>query len=204
MSSTTELVPMFMKDITPEEREFMLLLNRLVVELFEQNESLAPSEELNGEWHYRISRIRENPELDVSYVLYTMEESYYGHVWLNVYLGLGIGTMVSTPEGDRKGEEGVALTPKQTFWICNWIYNQLEDNEIVTAKIRALALKRAEKLEGSAAEIRALANNGQLFAEGDRTNKIFDNSVEGHKGECFTNATIRAIHRDDMMRRRPQ
>ena len=181
MSTAKELVPMTMGRIATEDHGLMVRLNRLVMELRNQNSSLAISLELNGNIWKDLLKLDDDSEYCASYCLNTMEDSNRGHVWLNVYLTVTISKSID------EIPSMIELTPKQTFWILE----QLQDDQSVMAKVGAVALQMAKKLEESAEEIRALVSSGQMFTDGDQNNKIFDNSTVGPKAEHFTNALIR-------------
>ncbi len=171
-----DLIPSSL-DLTPEQRELMLQINKLIGDLFEQGEVLRPSVELNGErWHY-LQAIADNPERIVSYSVSQHEIVYVSHIWLNLYLSVGVYNTDGAWYMTR-------LTPKQTFWIAR----QLQDNGLLVSKMRAVAERQVEKLHQSAEEIRVLLENNEIFALGDRKNKIFDTNL---KDDLYTNRAVR-------------
>lgn len=93
--------------------------------------------------------------------------------------------------GKQDGWDFVDLTPKQTFWICN----QLQENVLLRSKIRVEAKRLAGKLRDSADEIDKLADEDGVFITGDRRNKIFDLELGELHGESLTNERILALYR---------
>lgn len=169
-------------EISEEEKDLMIKINKLVGKLFEQEDHLKPSPALNGKYGYRLFEIKKDPFLNVSYSITQKECGYYGHIWLNFSFNVDIF------DKKEKNWAFTWLTPKQTFWILQ----QLKDSTLLKRKIHEIALRQAQKLQESAKEIQSLIENDLQFCPNSRTNKIFDTAIEGVKKDYYTNHPLRA------------
>jgi len=190
MNENREIIPSSSNVITAEQNNLMVRINKLVGGLFEQDKELKPSLQLNGEDWHRLRLIRDKPDTRISYSVMQMDAAYYSHVWLNLYLSLSVYHRIACSTYSGWGWAVIALTPKQTFWICR----QLQDDKLLMGKIQTVVLRQAEKLHQSAEEIKNLVSDNKLFIENSRKNKVFDSAVKEYESCFYTNPRIRAFN----------
>jgi hypothetical protein len=170
------------EDRDDEQTGLMHLLNQGVISL---EGHLVPCKRLNGDNWRLISPNLFNPDTDVSYLIFSLQDISSGEIWLNLYLAM----YFKDPLSNKK--VSVYLSPTQTFFICS----SLRENELLMRRLRERAREKLAFMRRTLERLEQEIEKPEGFLNTDKKhNHLMDSAVDRRDAGLYTEDTLWRRH----------